>query len=105
MHVSSMKNLPRRRGVLFTQAVDTYIVGQVLLVTFAWSGVPGPVFKARELLEECQAHAIGRAVALLGDDQFGFALKIRIIWFVDFFAKDETDYISILLNRTRFAQV
>src|SRR5437763_68552 len=71
-----------------------------------WRGsVVGQVLEARGTLDERQTYGSGGTVALLGDDQFGLALKIRIIGLIDFFTKDEAHHIGVLLNSARFAQI
>src|SRR5579884_3618284 len=61
--------------------------------------------KARRVLEECERHLSGRAVALLGYDQLGFALQFGVVLLVNLFAEDEGDHIGVLLDGARFAEV
>src|SRR5215471_14887619 len=76
------------------------------LVRFAARpSIPCPVFKPRELLEEGQAHSVSWAIALLGNDQFGFAFEVGIVRLINFFAEDECHNIGVLLDGTRFTQI
>src|SRR6185437_427035 len=65
------------------------------------------VLEPRAVLEKGQLQAAGGAVALFGDDDLGDAFQFgrHFVAQVVLFAKDERDYISVLLDRPRFAQV
>src|SRR5262245_31057487 len=45
--------------------------------------------KSRSRLEESQRNFAGRAVALFGDDQLGFARQVGVVLLVHLFAEDE----------------
>ena len=47
----------------------------------------------------------GRAVALLCDDDLGFALQVFVLAVVVFFAVDEADDVGVLLDGAGFAEV
>src|SRR5581483_3465831 len=61
--------------------------------------------KARGVLQERQLYGSGWAVSLLSDDEFGHALQLGLVGLVHFFAKNEGDHISVLLDGAGFAQV
>src|SRR5215472_9413298 len=54
---------------------------------------------------ECQLDDAGWAVALLGNDDFSEAFEVGIVFLVNLFAEDERHEVSILLDRTRLAQI
>ena len=64
--------------------------------------VPIKVFEPGELVEEGEIDGIGRAVALLGNYQFGYVL-VLVSAIVLLFAIDERNHIRVLFNGSRFA--
>src|SRR6267378_1667020 len=65
----------------------------------------GERLEARAILYESELHPTRGAVALLGNDEFSFALQIRIVLLIDLFAEYEGNHVGVLLNRSRFPQV
>ena len=57
-------------------------------------------FEARGFFDERQVHLAGGAVALLGDDEFGETFEIGIVLLVNFFAKNKSHNVGVLLDRT-----
>src|SRR5882762_753375 len=65
----------------------------------------GKRLEAGAILYESELHPTRRAVALLGNDEFSFALQVRIVLLIDLFAEYEGNHVGVLLNRSRFPQV
>src|SRR3954465_6013566 len=63
------------------------------------------VLKTRAVLDEGHLDQARRPVALLGDDDLSNAFERGVVGLVILFAEDECDYVSILLDGARFAQV
>src|SRR6185437_42793 len=68
------------------------------------------VLEARELAEIGQMDGAGGAVALLGDDDLGLALRVGIllavlVLVVVAVAMDEGDHVGILLDGSGFAEI
>src|SRR5262249_1449770 len=63
------------------------------------------VFEAGAGMQERQFDHADRAVALLGDDDFGEAFKVGVVFLVDLFAEDEGEDGGFLLNGARVAQI
>jgi hypothetical protein len=63
------------------------------------------VFEARVVGEVGQLDRAGGAVALLGDDDLGFALEVFVFAVVVLLAVDEADDVGVLLDRAGLAQV
>src|SRR3979411_187182 len=61
--------------------------------------------KSGAVFDECHSDLADRTVALLGDNDLGFALDVGIVLLVDLFAEDEHYEVGILLDRTGFTQV
>src|SRR5215470_8579539 len=82
------------------------VVRETLSLVFAARpSVPRPILKPSELLQEGETYSVGRAIALLGNDQFGFAFQVGIVRLINFFAEDECHNIGVLLDGTRFTQI
>src|SRR5947209_16122953 len=81
-----------------------WVVERLILVACG-ANVAGHILEARALLDEGHLDSSGGSVALLGDDDLSQPFEFGLILFVDFFAEDESDYVSVLLDRARFAQV
>ena len=62
-------------------------------------------FEARVLLGEKELDGIGRAVALLGDEELGLVLKVGIVAVVILGAVNEGDDVGVLLDGAGLAQV
>ena len=58
----------------------------------------GQGLKSGAVFEERHFHPPDGAVALLGNNDLGAALQLRIILLIDFFAEDEHDEIGILFD-------
>ena len=56
-------------------------------------------------MQKCQLDAADRAVALFGDDDFGEAFEVGIVFLVDLFAEDEGDDVGVLFDGARLAQI
>jgi hypothetical protein len=66
------------------------------------------IFESGELLQKGQGNFADRSVALFGNDQFRFALLLRarlLVLLINFRAHKQSNQISILLNRSGFAQI
>src|SRR6516164_6610925 len=63
------------------------------------------VFEAGAGVQKGQFDHADGAVALLGNDDFGEAFEVRIVFLVDLFAEDEGDDVGVLLDRARLAQI
>src|SRR6516164_5292808 len=63
------------------------------------------VFEAGTRMQKRQLDQSGGAVTLLGDDDFGEAFEVGIIFLVDLFAEDEGDDVGVLLDGARLAQI
>ena len=67
-----------------------------------------PVFEAGEFLAEGEGHVTGRAVALLGDDEVGFAFRLVFLFLsvgVILLPNEQADDIGVLLDAARLAQI
>src|SRR5471030_2172174 len=62
------------------------------------------VFETRLLANECQINFADWAVALLADDDLGFAL-VGTLAVVDLVAIDEQDQVGVLFDGAGFAQI
>src|SRR5205807_8728110 len=60
----------------------------------------GKRLEACGLFEKCEIQATDWAVPLLGNDDFGAALQVRVILLIDFFPEDEHDQVRILFDGT-----
>ena len=80
------------------------ISGEVESILLGFRSIVEP----HELLVESQRNLSGRTVPLFGDNKFRlapFAFPILVVVGVDFRSHEETDEISILLDRTRFPKI
>ena len=69
---------------------------------------PRAVFEAGEFLQESERHIARRAVALLGDDELGFAFALVFLLLsvgVIFLPNEKPNQVGVLLDAARFAQV
>src|SRR6478736_5392224 len=65
-------------------------------------------FEAREFFQERERNLAYRTVALLRDDQFGLASFFHtrlFVFLIEFWPDEQGDQISVLFNRTRFAEI
>src|SRR5215213_9294770 len=69
-----------------------------------WAGVELQIGEARRAVEEAEVDRTYGTVAMLGDDDLGDALLLRVI-LVLVFPIDEDNDVRILLNRARLSQV
>src|SRR5262249_52595139 len=65
----------------------------------------GQVVEAGARGGEAREHLAGGAVALLGDDQLGDALRVGGLRVVVLVAVDEDDHVGVLLDGARLAQI
>src|ERR1039457_1060166 len=58
----------------------------------------GQVLKPRVPLDERHLDHVGGTVALFGDDEFGDAVEVGIVFLVHLFAEDEGHHVGVLLD-------
>src|SRR5207302_3287098 len=65
----------------------------------------GHRLEPRGPFEEGQIYLPGRSIALLGNNDFSSPVQLRIVRFIDFFAKDKHHHTGILLDRSGLAEI
>src|SRR5882672_4227465 len=65
----------------------------------------GHVSEAGGIVQECEVKTADGAVALLGDDDLGFASQGGVVLLVDLFAEDEHDEVGVLLDRAGLTKI
>ncbi len=75
--------------------------------TYSIASIMSPVeaHEAQPLGVEVELDFAHWAIAVLGDDEIGDILELRIVWLVVARPVDEGDNIGVLLNRARFTQI
>ena len=82
------------------RACDEYVV-----TATTGRSAAAQVGELRVPLEERQLDRAGRPVAVLGEDQLGDALRVRLLAVVVLVAVDEHHEVGVLLDRARLAEV
>src|SRR5579859_3498458 len=73
-----------------------------------WRSAFHQILKAGGVLQESQLQASSWTIALLGDDDLGYAFDLGrnlLAAHVVLLAENESDHVGVLLDRSRFAQI
>jgi len=63
------------------------------------------VGETSRIVQKRKIELADRPIALFRNDDFSPALKIWVVLFINLLPEDEHDYVGVLLNRSRFAQI
>src|SRR5436853_7746545 len=66
---------------------------------------PGEVREAGGIVQEREVEFPDWSIALLGNDDLGFAAKLGIVLLVDLFAKDKHNNVGVLLDGAGLAEI